>query len=405
MPNQTAVRLWLRPRDLAGSRRAWSRSWLLALATLLPLSASAQDWYLQPKASLDTFYDDNVRLTTVDAQSSAGAIASAEAEFGRRTEVSEVAIRSEVSNRTYDAVSELNRTDGLLELNSAYQLERNGFGLDALIDYDSTLTSEVATSGFVQVNKRRTSLFAAPSWTYSLTDRASLEFGANYTDVTYEDVGEIPLYNYRMSGGSIGGTYLWSERTQLFSQLTFDRYEADQVGTSSDTIGLLVGGAYAISERLSLTALVGPRLATSETPSPLGGTETQDSTGVLVDLSVEKRFNVGKLELSGSQALLPSSNGDLASTTSAGLDLDYPIGARWSLLVGADAYRNRNPDGEESINDRDYVSLEPRLRHQLGDWWQLDLGYRVRYQKYTEQQESAFSNAVFLNLGYTPAPR
>ncbi|WPL23474.1 hypothetical protein [Thiorhodovibrio frisius] len=148
--------------------------------------------------------------------------------------------------------------------------------------------------------------------------------------------------------------------------------------------------------------MVGPRFARYETPSPLGGTESQDSTGLLIDLSVEKRFNVGKLELSGSQALLPSSSGDLVNTTSAGLALDYPISARWSLLLDTNAYRNRNPGGEQDGNNRDYVSVQPGLRHQLGEWLQLDLSYRLRYQKYTERQEDALSNAVFLNLGYTP---
>ncbi|MBK1647121.1 hypothetical protein [Rhabdochromatium marinum] len=380
-----------------------SRPWWLAIATLLSLSASAQDWYLQSQASLDSFYDDNVRLTSIDAQSSMGAIVRAETKFGRRTEAEEIAINSGISSRRYTGVSELDRTDGFLGLNAAYQLERSRFDLDMRIDYDSTLTSEVETSGFVQTNKRRTRISAAPSWTYSLSNRASLAFGTRYTDVSYEDVGLIPLYNYQMTSSNLNGTYLWSERMQLFSRLTFDHYEADEVGTSSDTIGLLAGGAYAISERLSLTAMLGPRFATVETPTPFGSSENQDSTGMLVDISIEQRFNVGKLGLSGSQALLPSSSGDLVSTTSAGLALDYPFDSRWSLLLNANAYRNRNPGGEEDINDRDYVAVEPRLRHKLGDWWALDLGYRARYQKYTEQQESALSNAVFLNLDYTPA--
>ncbi|WP_040854707.1 hypothetical protein [Thiorhodovibrio frisius] len=218
----------------------------------MSLSASAQDWYLQPKASVDSFYDDNVRLTTIDAQSSVGAVARAEVKLGRRTEAGEVAINGGVSSHRYDAVSELNNTDGFLGLSSAYQLERSRFGLSTLIEYDSTLTSEVETSGYVQTNKRRTRLFVAPSWSYSLSNRASLGVGASYTDVSYQDVGQIPLYNYRMTGGSLEGIYLWSERAQLISRLAYDHYEADGLGTSSDTIGLLTGGAFAISERMSL---------------------------------------------------------------------------------------------------------------------------------------------------------
>lgn len=375
------------------------------MLALLSGAASAQHWYIAPKASLDTFHDDNVRLSSSNPQSSAGAIARAEVALGRRTEVSEVEIGGEVSSRQYTSLPELDRTDGSLALNTAYQMERSRFGLDTRVDYDSTLTSEVATSGLVQVNKRRTRLYAAPSWSYSLGNRASFELGASYTDVTYEDVGSIPLYNYTMAGATLDTTYLWSERTQLFSRLLYDYYSAEQPGTSSETVGLLLGGAHALSERLSLRALAGPRFATNKTPNALGGTTTTNSTGALVDLSLEKQFNEGELVLSGSQALVPSSSGELVSTTSAGLALDYPIGARWSVLFDATAYRNRNPDGVEDANDRDYVSLQPRLRHELSDWWTVDLSYRLRYQKYRGAENEALSNGVFLTLGYTPGDR
>ncbi len=382
--------------------RAWPLPAGLALVLLLLSARAAADyWYIAPKASLDTFYDDNVRLSAVAPQSAFGVTGRAEASLGRTTEVSEVAINGGISTRRYGEVSELDGTDGFLGLATTYQLERNRIGLAARMDYDSTLTSEVATSGFVQVNKRRTSLFVKPSWSYSLSERARLELGASYTDVSYQDVELIPLYDYTLAGLSLDGTFLWSERAQLFGRLTYDQYEADQVGVRSDSIGLLAGSAYSFSESLSLTALVGVRHTNAETRSFFGGTTDESSTGPLLDVSLEKRFEVGRLRLTASQALTPSGSGDLVNTSSAGVTLDYPLTARWKLVVNAEAYRNRNPGGDEDINDRDYFSFVPRLRRKLSEWWQLDLGYRFRHQKYSVREDDASSNAVFLTLRYT----
>ena len=390
----------MRIRRLAA--RPWRQSVGLSLSLLvLAQGAVAEQWYIEPKASIQTFYDDNVRLESVDPQGSSGTTAQADAKFGRRTEVSNIDIDAGLSNHWYANASQLNTTNGFLGLGTAYQLERSRLGFDARVDYDSTLTSEVATSGFVQVNKRQTRLFAKPSWSYALSERSTVDLSASYTDVSYQDVQLIPLYNYRFASVDVNGTYLWSERAKLFGRLTYDRYQADQVRSSSNSVGLLAGGAYALSETLTLTALAGVRYSNATVPILGGRTEDQTSTGPLVDLSLEKRFEVGKLLLDASQSLAPSSTGELLNTTAATVALDYPITPRWSFVLNAQAYRNRNPGGGENINDRTYFSIVPKLTRKVSEWWQLDLAYRFRYQKYQVSANDAVSNAVFLTLRYT----
>jgi outer membrane receptor protein involved in Fe transport len=121
----------------------------------------------------------------------------------------------------------------------------------------------------------------------------------------------------------------------------------------------------------------------------------------LVDLKLEKRFEVGKLLLDVSQALLPSSTGELLNTTAGTVVFEYPVTPRWSFDLNANAYINRYPGGGRNINDRNYFSISPQLTRKLSEWWQLDLAYRFRYQKYQESGNNAVSNAVFLTLRYT----
>jgi hypothetical protein len=388
------------------ARRPAVRPWrlsvgLLLVSFILANGAAADQWYISPQVSLRTLYDDNVRLLSVNPVGSFGTIARADAKFGRRTEISNVDIDAGLSNYWYANVSELNTTNGYLGLNSAYQLERSRLGLDARVDYDSSLTSEIATSGLVQVNKRQTRLFVKPSWSYSLSERSTLDLSASYTNVSYEDVQLIPLYNYRVATLDMNGTYLWSERTQLFARLSYQYYDADKVDTRSNSIGLMVGGAYALSESMSLTALAGVRVTSQSTPTLFGSSGDQTSIGPLVDLKLEKRFEVGKLSLDVSQTLLPSSTGELLNTTAGAVALDYPITPRWSFDLNANAYINRYPGGGANINDRNYFDVSPKLTRKLSEWWQLDLAYRFRYQKYQGSANQAVSNAVLLTLRYT----
>ncbi len=374
-----------------------------ALAIALGLhtpAATAQQWFIEPSASVSLFYDDNVRLSVDDPISSFGTRALVDVDLGRRTEVSEIAVATQVRADQYTDATDLNSVDGTLALETARRLERHRLALDLGLDYDSTLTSEEATSGLVQVNKRRRRLFVGPAWSYAITPRASLDLTASYADVAYDDVDVIPLFDYTFATVSLGTSYALSERAQLFGRVLYDRYEAEQIATQSDTVGFLVGGSYRWSPTLSLTGLVGARRADTEAPT-FRGIESSESTGPLAQLRLQKDFKVGKLVFAVNRTLAPSSTGTLLDTTSGSLRLEHPLTPRWGVLFDLNAYRNRNPDGETNLNDRDFVSLSPRLRHKLSDWWQVDLAYRYRHQEREIFADAAQSNAVFLTLRYT----
>lgn len=366
---------------------------------LYTAAATADQWFIEPIASVDFFYDDNVRLSLTDPLSSFGARAKMDVDIGRRTEVSEIALATQLRAVEFTDASELNSVDGTLALETARQLERHRLGLDLGLDYDSTLTSEEATSGLVQVNKRRKLFFVRPAWSYALGPRTSLDLAASYTDASYEDVDIIPLFDYTFGTLSLGTAYALSQRATLSGRLIYETYDASQIRTQSDTYGFLVGGTYLFSQSLSVSALVGARRADAEVPS-FRGTESSESTGPLAELRLQKDFEVGRLSFEVNRSLVPSSTGTLLDTTAGALRLDYPVAARWRVLLGVNAYRNRNPDGEITANDRDFVDVTPRIRHDLSDWWQLDLGYRYRYQKREILPDAAESNAVFLTLRY-----
>lgn len=371
------------------------------LGLLMPLSTltHAEQWYVEPRASLQVFYDDNVRLSITNPISSSGGTATAEVEAGRRSEISEIGLSAEVIARRYADASDLDETDTALGLTSAYQWGLSRFGLDASFDYDSTLTSEVATSGLVQVNKRRERVLVSPSWTYTLSSRAQARAGASYQEVTYEDVELIPLFNYSFATADLTLTYGLSERATLFGRASYAKYDADQVDTTSNSVGAEVGASYALSETMSLTTYAGVRNTKAETPT-LFGTEETENSGPLFQMELKKSFDRGQVRISADRSVVPSSSGTLLDTTALAASVDYKLAPRWSFLFNARGYRNRTPDGESSGYDRDYLSFSPGIRHKLTESLSVDLSYRYRWQEYDASDNDAVSNAVFLSLRY-----
>ncbi|NEX20599.1 outer membrane beta-barrel protein [Thiorhodococcus mannitoliphagus] len=372
------------------------------LGFLMPMSTLvyAEQWYLEPQASLEVRYDDNVRLSVVDPISSSSGIATAEVEAGRRSEVSEIGLRGEVVARSYAEASDLDQTDAALGFTSAYQWGLSRLGLDASFDYDSTLTSEVATSGLVQVNKRRERVSVRPSWSYKMTSRLDARAGLSYQEVSYEDVELIPLFNYSFTTADLTLIYAWSERATTFGRASYAKYDADQVDTASNSLGVEIGADYLLSESMSLSTLAGLRNTNAETPTLFGIEETENS-GPLFQLELKKSFDRGLLRLGADRSLVPSSSGTLLDTTALEASIDYELAPRWSFLFSARGYRNRAPDGESSGYDRDYLSLIPRLRHKLTEALSVDLSYRYRWQKYDDREKGAASNAVYLSLRYS----
>ncbi len=361
----------------------------------------SDQWYLSPTASFNTFYDTNVRLTNTNPEESFGATVIAGVAAGKATQTSDIAVKAEVNSRWFSEVSDFDRTNGALYFKSFQQLERVRVGLNGRLNYDSTETSEEQTSGIVQVNKRRTRVFLEPSLRYSLTQRADISATLSQELITYEDVENIPLFNYTYSTAEAGIRYRWTERINFISSLSYDRYEANSVESSSNTYGINAGAEYAVSPTLSVSGYAGTQYSESETLSFEGENEKNDTSGFQFRLRVAKGLDSGRLIFDAERGLLPTGRGTLLETTSAFLGLDYPIKPRLGAKMSVRAYRNREPGGEASVNNRDFIRLEPKLAYKLTRNTNLELGYQYRFQDRDSTEGTASSNAIFLTLRYS----
>jgi hypothetical protein len=379
------------------------RTAFLLMALAVPLHVGADQWYFEPRASLDTFYDTNVRLLSEDATPSPGVKARVHLKGGERTETSDVALDASVVAWRYADAPAYDSNDLFIDLTAVHKRERDRFALNGRIDYDSTATSELETSGRVQANKRRERLYVAPSWVHLLSERATVEARASYTDVGYEDAGPLTgLTDYTYVTGGLVGTYLLGETTSATTRLSFDRYDASTIPSTVDSVGISVGVRRAFSETLSGWAELGARYSESTYLSAAGNMTGQTDTGPIAELGLDWRGETTSVLASLRRALVPSGNGELLDTTRTSLSVREDLSPRWSVLASLSAVRNRDDTGgPEKSEDRDYVSFEPSVRYRLTEWWELRGSYRYRSQAYEPSGRSADSHAVFLSISYT----
>lgn len=368
---------------------------------LIAATAEAEQWYLEPRASLYSFQDDNLNLSILNPVNTVGATASLEGGAGRRTENTEIEIRAKLLSSAYTDASEYDTTNAALKALGSYQTGRSQFKLEGQFDYDSTLTSEVATTGYVQTDKRRQRAAISPTWIFKLTPRTSVETAFSYEDVSYEDVDLIPLFDYNFSTAAATLVYDLTERSQLFGRVSADRYDASQVDTQSDSRGIEIGASHQLSETLSITLFAGARNTTAQTPTWFGVQET-DNSGPLFEVKLKKSLEVGEFSVTADRSLLPSSNGSLLDTTSLSMSFAYPLNEAWKFRFDASGYRNRSPDEGIGTYDRDYLSFAPHVEHRLTEEIFLDVSYRYRWQRYEISATDAASNAIYLTVNYAP---
>ena len=361
----------------------------------------ADQWYVEPGARLYGFYEDNVRLQSNGPISSTGVIARAEAKAGRRTEANDIALKSAVENRQYFDANDLNTTDFFLEASGLQRIERDRFTLDARLDLDSTLTSEVEGSGRVHRSVPRTRWVISPGWEHDVTERLETSLNATYEDVSYDNGLRFGYVDYLVMGADAGVSYGLSETTHAIGRFSLYHYEAGQLTDESDTTGVLAGIAHAFSETFTVTALAGIRRTKAEY-AVIGGTVEDTNSGQQYDLSLSKRFETARLDVRLSREIQPTSSSGLLDTVRSNIRWNQEIDARWSWSMDFAAQRTERVLRAAQDQNRDYLSLQPQVNFRFDRDWRIEGGYRYRYQKYETNPSAAEANAVFLTLRYAP---
>ncbi|MDB4516172.1 hypothetical protein N9089_01085 [Crocinitomicaceae bacterium] len=404
----------------------------LVTVLLLPLPTQAAEWSAEPKISLRTGYNDNIRLTTLDHDSVWETALTPAVRFGVAKEHQGLFGNASASIRRFsggsgrESSSVLDREDYFLKTNAYHKTPRNTF--KANLDYtrDSTLDSELDETGNV-IDERATRerITLGPSWEAMLNETTRLELGYEYTDVSFsDDPGLTDLVEYEYDVFSSSLIHQLTPRIYGTLYASYSSYQPD-TNLDSDTASIQAGISRNFSETLVASFLAGARKTTSDRvtgycpfeppsafprctlfPPVITGTEETDNTGTVFSFDINKTLETGSLGMAISRSTNPNSDGELLDTTRlivtgehkftetliSSLRLEYTEN---EIIVNRAGFDDSNQDNET------FLRIKPKLSWRWQREWELAGEY-----EYAENEDynsrTATRNAFYLTLTYRP---
>jgi len=389
---------------------------ILAMAVSLPLQAA--EWSAEPKLSLRTGYNDNIRMTRLPHDSVWETSLVPSVKFGVAKENqglfgnADVLVRRFSGGNDRESSNILDREDAHLEVNAYHKTERDKFAANLNLTRDSTLDSELDETGNV-IEDRATRLrkSISPSWTRSLTEKTRLDLGYTFTTVDYSDeIGPDNLIDYDYDVFSATLARQMTPRIQGILSASYSRYQPETICDSdSDTLSLQAGISRTFSETLSASFLAGRRETTSDTSllTTTGCIVSEvENTGAVYSASLAKVLETGKLSASLSRVSTPNGRGGLLDTTSLVLLGEHKFAEtlRSSLKIEFfDRERIVTSSGGTSQDDRQFFRVTPRLAWSWRREWELAGEYQYAEDERDSSSETATRDAVYVTLSYRPA--
>jgi len=416
---------------------------LPALALALSLPIQAAEWSAEPKISVRTGYNDNIRLTSAKHDSVWEADVTPAVKFGVATENQGLSGNADFSIRRFyggsgsNSSSVLNREDYHLDVDSYHRTERNDFGANLKIIRDSTLDSELDETGqAIQSRATRLSISLGPSWTTNLNEKTRLSFNYRHTRVTYsDDPGVTDLVEYDFDNFNSSLLRQFTPLVQGTLSASYSIFKPD-TELESKTTSIQAGISRRFSETLSTNWLAGWRNTKSDNLTSTGfciganpganfpkcnggfpvktGTASDDTTnsGSVFSAGIDKLLETGSLGASLSRQTIPSgSEGELLDVTNLLLTGEYRHTEKLTSSIAIE-WINRetivSSTGNPDKGKRKLFRISPRL-----SWrWQRDWVLAGEYQYVRDDRDTgtgsdtgtntATRNAYYLTISYRP---
>lgn len=394
------------------ARSAWLRLAATGLcACLAPSAALAVDWEIETSTNQLTEVDDNFRLE----EDSSGVV------FGTTTNV-ELGIfaRSPTSLWRFTpgfqatAFAGPGDTEGLNDITPRVSTEytregpRTTQSLDFSFTSDSTSFTEIEDTGITTGDATRTQFNLNGDFTYLLGPSGSSLGLSGFAVVNQFSDGASSLTPTTNVGASVDLSHVVNPRLTTGLSLGVTQFTADSdEDTESLTYSLDASADYDFNSRWSFGVGLGALVTDTErfvTVANGRRRDTEVSPGFNANAEINYRRETTEFALTASQALEPSSLGELQTRINFGFSASRQINERSTLRFDA-SYSTQTSSGtfEENETDRVLFSVSPGYSYQLTRNWSADLTYRYRRQGgSTSGDSSNFSIRLTHNHTWLP---
>jgi hypothetical protein len=397
-------------------------------------SAFAAEWSMTPALRLTYEHNDNIRMTQQSHNAVQGSTIAPRLDMGVQSAVWEIKGTAQATRLRYSGEEGLDRDDETFSVISRYKTERSSYGINASRVNDAVISGQFDDPdvGLVSVQKSRRTESIQPSWSWSITERARIQLGYQFSETSYTDGESVGLYGYQNQNTTATWSYMLSPRSQLFFRANNSKFHAPNTNiqsvafdgilaivstvsdTESRTRNFMVGMGHTFSRTMQGTLMLGQRKTETERAvtdclylfgSIFAGcfprSQVTDDTGITFSGDLKKQFEKFDVTAAISRDVAASGAGTDVEWDLVSVRLDRPFTARLKGTFSASGSKSRQlAQVNSATTETKYYSIQPALHWLWTREMDLNLAYRYSHLKRAEEDQAVQSRAIQLTFVY-----
>lgn len=334
--------------------------WVVVVALAAP-GAYAAEWSVQPSLVVGSDYDSNRNLAS-DPIGSEGLSMSGKMRLEHATERMQLLLLPEVELQRFSDRRFNRSDDGGLTADARWLGELFSFDLSGLLRDQSTLSSELLSTGYFDLHTRRRDEQAGGTWAYKYAERWQLALNAGYQSQRYHGNAATPLQDNTLTTLGVTEQYTASEQWALTASVSSGRYTTEQALFDTRSDSATLGFVWASSERNKVSGEIGWDRRSDR---------YSRSSGFVGELSVARSWETGNVSLSGGRSVTPSGFGVFSQTDQAVLTVGRRLSERLSLAGSLSWYRTSSAFESFDFEERTYEQVSLSLTWQANEYWSI----------------------------------
>ena len=255
---------------------------------------------------------------------------------------------------------------------------------------------DIGDAGRAFVDNRRRRAMLRPSMSFELSPRRELQFGAGYTDVSFEEQISDAQVDYTVADISAGLVTRYNETSSFITRLRGAQYDIETQEKTNGYGAELEWNKRTVAETRSYL-----RAGAQNVELQNGDSEIAWLAGV----GVEKMVGRNELFADLSRNVGPSSAGTVVTRDQLRLRWTRAMTPRLSLLAGVRGTYDEDVDPASTFQPRTYATGDVGLQWCWQEEFSLRVAYDYTWQEFRDEGTDATSSGAMLSVLYQPLQR
>ncbi len=367
----------------------------------------ARDVTIVPSINIKSEYDDNVEFTRTSVKEDVLTRINPALTLGYSTELLNLRSEFDIDILRYADETDYNTEHQQYNLNGGYKLLER-YTLSGNLSYikDTTLESELAETGLVDVRQDRERYNAGVGLSYQLSELSDMGVTYNHAETDYDWERNV---DYDSDAISLSFNHRFNNQLDVFTVQPY--YTGwDSEASETDNYGLSLGWVHPFSETLTLTAFVGARYTETEHTRIIWiwppffydkAHEKDTGWGRVANINLRKTGETFSAAIGYDRNITYSSDGDPIERDKIHCSADRMITERMKVKFTGNLYFTKS---EGQYNDRDtrHFNLRPSLSYRITENHAMSLNYSYseHYEKNYADNRKKDRNRIWFTLRF-----